>query len=189
MGTRATIGVERADGTIQAIYCGHDGYLDHAGEVLVKHYKDPAKIDALMALGDLSGIYPELGGATIEEREAMEAAGQKCCVAYARDRGENDPTAAETFASVDEFVSASKERDAEYVYLHKCGRWLVSQGRSKFYPVPGQGLPGMPATVTLDGVLFSTLLDDLRRMADGEILDDQAWARETIASFPAELTA
>jgi hypothetical protein len=56
MGTRSTIALEFADGTVQAVYCHWDGYLEHNGQILLKHYSDPFKLRDLIDLGGFSSL-------------------------------------------------------------------------------------------------------------------------------------
>ena len=56
MGTRSTIALEFADGTVQAVYCHWDGYLDNNGQILLKHYSDPFKLRDLIDLGGFSSL-------------------------------------------------------------------------------------------------------------------------------------
>jgi hypothetical protein len=56
MGTRSTIALEFADGTVEQVYCHWDGYLEHNGQILAKHYMDPFKVKALLALGGFSSL-------------------------------------------------------------------------------------------------------------------------------------
>ena len=62
MGTRSTIALEFADGTVEQVYCHWDGYLSNNGKILVQHYLDPFKVKALLALGAFSSL-----AATVEE--------------------------------------------------------------------------------------------------------------------------
>lgn len=109
MGTPCAIGMKRADGSVRAIRCNYDGYVAGAGVILAGWYTDPAKIEALLALGDLS----QLG----EEPDT--------CVAYHRDRHEPmRPT--RKFASVDEYQHlAEAEMSADYLYVYDDSKWLV----------------------------------------------------------------
>ena len=105
MGTRAGIIALATDGRWGRVYCGHDGYPSGAGAELDKHYNDQAKIDALIALGDSSGIGPELTDVD----------------AY-RKRGETDiePRYYDSLeAALDE-----DEMGEEYVYVWTGKRWL-----------------------------------------------------------------
>jgi hypothetical protein len=56
MGTRSTIAIEFADGTVQQVYCHWDGYLEHNGKILAEHYMDPFKVRDLVDLGGFSSL-------------------------------------------------------------------------------------------------------------------------------------
>lgn len=56
MGTRSTIALEFADGTVEQVYCHWDGYLAHNGKILVEHYMNPFKVKQLLALGGFSSL-------------------------------------------------------------------------------------------------------------------------------------
>jgi hypothetical protein len=62
MGTRSTIALEFADGTVQAVYCHWDGYLEHNGQILLKHYSDPFKLRDLIDLGGFSSLEATVEG-------------------------------------------------------------------------------------------------------------------------------
>lgn len=131
MATRSLIGVENADGTVTSIYCHSDGYLRGVGKTLTTHYTDPAKIAALIALGDLSSLGPEIGQ---KHDFNNPRPGYEWCRAYGRDRGEED---------VDAVISKNREefrsRDmgGEYFYLWSNGQWLfVKYDEENFSPVP-----------------------------------------------------
>ncbi len=66
MGTRSTIALEFADGTVQSVYCHWDGYLDNNGQILLKHYSDPFKLRDLIDLGGFSSL-----SATVEETKEV----------------------------------------------------------------------------------------------------------------------
>lgn len=114
MSTRCMIGRANADGTITGIYCHYDGYLERVGRILAKHYTDAAKVDALMALGDISSL-----GAEIGEKHDFRARPDGQCNAYGRDRDEAD-VSARTFATMREFAD-----DYSYAYLFTDGAWTV----------------------------------------------------------------
>jgi len=63
MGTRSTIAIENADGTVTGIYCHWDGYLSHNGRILAENYTDEATVRELIALGDISSLGAEIGTA------------------------------------------------------------------------------------------------------------------------------
>jgi hypothetical protein len=56
MGTRSTIAIEFADGSVSQVYCHWDGYLEHNGKILETHYTDPFKVRDLIDLGDFSSL-------------------------------------------------------------------------------------------------------------------------------------
>ena len=56
MGTRSTIALEFADGTVEQVYCHWDGYLSNNGQILARHYMDPFKVKELLALGAFSSL-------------------------------------------------------------------------------------------------------------------------------------
>ena len=72
MGTRSTIALEFADGTVEQVYCHWDGYPEHNGELLVNHYTSPAAITALMELGDLSSLDVTPSSCTAYHRDRNE---------------------------------------------------------------------------------------------------------------------
>lgn len=98
-----------ADGSVRAIRCNYDGYVAGADVILAGWYTEPAKIEALLALGNLSQLAEELDA----------------CVAYHRDSHE-PMRPARRFASVEEYQrSAEGETGAGYLYVYDDGKWLV----------------------------------------------------------------
>ena len=117
MGTRSTIAIQNADGTVTGIYCHWDGYLSHNGRILQENYTTEAQVRELIALGDLSSLGETVGAKTDFNNPAD---GQ--CVAYGRDRGEKNVDAA-TFASHADLVeNAGQEFD--YLFVPGTG-WTV----------------------------------------------------------------
>jgi hypothetical protein len=109
------IGRLNDDGSITGIYCHFDGYLSYVGRILAEHYTDAAKVDALMALGDLSALGEEIG-----EKHDFRNCPKGQCNAYGRDRGERNVDA-RTFETMRAFAD-----DYEYAYLFVDGAWTVS---------------------------------------------------------------
>lgn len=117
MATRSTIARLNADHTVTAIYCHFDGYIDGNGHILKDHYTDQTRIDQLMALGDLSSLRPEIG-----ETQDFDAPTDKdWCLAYGRDRGEED-VSAKTYDTVQAWL----DNGQEYNYLWSGTEWLVA---------------------------------------------------------------
>lgn len=72
MGTSATIWLETKQNTFKGISVNSDGYEEHTGKMLVKHYSDLKSIKSLLKLGELSFL-----NSTLETT-----------IAYHRDKGE-----------------------------------------------------------------------------------------------------
>jgi hypothetical protein len=118
MGTRSTIAIENADGTVTGIYCHWDGYLSHNGRILAENYADEAKVRELIALGSISSLGAEIGTA-----HDFDAAPRGECNAYARDRGERDVDA----YTEHNWRQFRAEHGQEYDYLFTPGAgWSVS---------------------------------------------------------------
>jgi len=138
MGTRSGIGIENPNtGVIKAVYCHWDGYLEHNGSILNKHYDSSPKVNNLIALGDLSSLKQEIGakhafgtiGMTPAEQEAYEVEHGNSCTFYGRDRGETG-TEYKRFESRKDFVNGI---DGEYFYLFvydedlNSGKWFYKK--------------------------------------------------------------
>jgi hypothetical protein len=117
MATRSRIAIKLED-KILSIYCHYDGYPEGVGNTLKQHYQDPAKIQSLMDLGNLSILRPEIG----EKQDFNDYASQnrEWCLAYGRDRGEKD-TEARMFSTTEKLVEYTKNSDQEYLYLYDNG--------------------------------------------------------------------
>ena len=133
MGTRSTIALEFADGTVQQVYCHWDGYLDHNGQILLQHYMDPFKVRDLIDLGDLSSLRKDIGikhafskfdYKTTEEQEVHEQMTEDMCTFYARDRGETG-VGAKKFKDFEDYKANHQYEEYEYI-LRTDGKWYVS---------------------------------------------------------------
>ena len=128
MGTRSRIGVMHGD-NVKSVYCHWDGYLEHNGEILLKHY-DSAKANQLVALGDLSSLRPNIGEKhafsqfelPAEEVEAFKALTEDMCTFYGRDRGEKG-TEWKVAVNFETFLEQCDNCGAEYYYIMKDGVW------------------------------------------------------------------
>ena len=85
MGTRSTIALEFADGTVEQVYCHWDGYLSNNGMILDINYMDPFKVKALLALGGFSSLKD-----TVEDTadEAYTQRGESCDINKYKDVAE-----------------------------------------------------------------------------------------------------
>ena len=118
MGTRSTIALEFADSTVQQIYCHWDGYLEHNGQILQKHYSDPFKLRDLIDLGDMSSLAPNIG-----TQHAFEKAPEGECTFYKRDRNESG-CEAKSFVDFQHYLVKHQYEEYEYI-LRKDGNWYV----------------------------------------------------------------
>ena len=148
MGTRSTIALEFADGTVEQVYCHWDGYLEHNGKILAEHYSDPFKLRDLIDMGDMSSLGKVIGEAhpfsqfvsdTDEfkalpkaeqerikaETEALyeHARDQGYCTFYKRDRGE-EGCESNKFVDFQDYLAHHQYEEYEYI-LRKDGNWYV----------------------------------------------------------------
>jgi hypothetical protein len=131
MGTRSTIAIEYADGTVDQIYCHWDGYLEHNGQILQAHYSDPFKVRQMMDLGDMSSL-----GERIGTQHAFDKAPEGECTFYKRDRNESG-CEAKRFKSYEEYVADHQYEEYEYI-LRACGDkavWFVADHSDRYVPL------------------------------------------------------
>jgi hypothetical protein len=99
MGTRSMIAIQNPyNKTVRAVYCHWDGYLEHNGAILQKHYAQSPKVNNLIALGDISSLRQEIGEKhafsrheTPMDDEAYDKLYGNMTTFYGRDRGEDTP--------------------------------------------------------------------------------------------------
>ena len=134
MGTRSTIALEYADGTVEQVYCHWDGYLEHNGQILLKHYSNPFILRDLIDLGDVSSLKPTIGtkhAFSHFELRAEEVAEYKVLTEnmttfYGRDRGE-DGTSAKKFKDYEDYVANHQYEEYDYILRNDNGVavWFV----------------------------------------------------------------
>ena len=96
MGTRSMIAIQNPySKDVRAVYCHWDGYLEHNGAILQKHYAASSKVNNLIALGDISSLRSEIGEKhafsrleTPMDDEAYDKLYGNMTTFYGRDRGE-----------------------------------------------------------------------------------------------------
>lgn len=110
MGTRSTIALEFADGTVEQVYCHWDGYLEHNGQILLKHYSDPFKLRDLIDLGGFSSLC-----ATVEETKQG---------AYTQ-RGED--LSIEKYKDIEDYRANLYGEEYDYILCQREGKaqWFV----------------------------------------------------------------
>ena len=126
MGTRSMIAIENPHSkAVKSIYCHWDGYLEHNGSLLEKHYPNSPKVNNLIALGDLSSLGSQIGEAhpfsphtSAEDKAAYEAAKDAgYCTFYTRDRGEDAPF--KVFPTLKKAQDYFEGSWCEYLYVFK----------------------------------------------------------------------
>ena len=147
MGTRSTIALEFADGTVEQVYCHWDGYLEHNGKILAEHYNDPFKLRDLIDMGGISSLGKSIGkkhpfGPAYNETDiAKQAKIQKEVIAardagyttfYARDRGED--LTKEQFVDFQDYLAHHQYEEYEYILRNVDGKavWFVDCGATGY---------------------------------------------------------
>jgi hypothetical protein len=134
MGTRSTIALEFADGTVEQVYCHWDGYLAHNGQILLKHYSNPFVLRDLIDLGDISSLKPTIGtkhafshfGTTLDQ-EAYNFLYGEMTTFYGRDRGETGADK-KSFKDYEDYVAHHQYEEYDYILRNVNGKatWFVS---------------------------------------------------------------
>lgn len=117
MATRSIITAKRADGTFKAIYVHYDGYPSYVGAMLLNNYSQQDKIEALLDLGDLSALYESTD---CPEGHSYSNQVRGYCVAYGRDRGEEDAEG----VSGPTLESVKRDMGQDYEYLWDGEKWF-----------------------------------------------------------------
>jgi hypothetical protein len=154
MATRSRIGIVNEDGTVSSVYCHWDGYPSGNGKLLVTHYTDRDKVKALIELGSISSLCPNVappplfesddervkmgvrvleGIGAVDSRHTFDNPMPGVTVAYHRDRGE-DYYPPRVNKSLEEYLEADNE---EYGYVFTLeGEWLVKSWDEESPVVP-----------------------------------------------------
>lgn len=150
MSTRSLIGILNSDGTVNYIYCNWDGYIEHVGKILIKHYKTEDHIRKLIALGDLSSLHErkllairDLSSLQEFFAEEDKEAGYdaEICVSYSRDLKEENEAPHTAKTVYDYAVVDARKIGVDYVYLFQDGRWTYDE------PKHAHGLIPVPETL------------------------------------------
>ena len=117
--------IELTSGLVQQIYCHWDGYLEHNGAILLECYRDSAKVNKLIALGDVSSLGVDVGEEHEFNRcwaeEAYTNIGDKCFAApettfYGRDRNEKN-VGPKLFKDFEDYDANHRYEEYEYILL------------------------------------------------------------------------
>ena len=118
MGTRARIGRINPSGSITSIYTHWDGYPSHHLPILTRYYATADRLAALLALGSLSKLAPEIG----EKHDFEDRSHGNWCTAHGRDRAEPNCKASSSRNEV-AFAALCRSCWAEYAYLWDGTEW------------------------------------------------------------------
>ena len=121
MGTRSTIALEFADGTVEQVYCHWDGYLEHNGKILQAHYINPFKVKELLALGGFSSLEETVEGTATT---AYTQRGEECRV--------------EKYKDIEDYRENVYGEEYDYILCQREGRavWFV-----RSYATEGNWIP------------------------------------------------
>jgi hypothetical protein len=144
MGTRSMIAIQNPySKDVRAVYCHWDGYLEHNGAILNKHYASSSKANNLIALGDISSLKPGIGekhdfsrlDSTLPEAE-YEAKYGNMTTFYTRDRGEDTPF--KVFANLSKASEHYTWSDYYYVFKYskaddyQSGEWFFKKNGGRW---------------------------------------------------------
>ena len=155
MGTRSMIAIQNPySKDVRAVYCHWDGYLEHNGSLLQKHYSASPKVNNLIALGDISSLRSEIGEKhafsrleTPMDDEAYDKLYGNMTTFYTRDRGEDTPFKVfPTLAKAEDYYTWS-----EYFYCFKYSKADDYQSGEWHYKKAGERWKKLaPAIAKLD---------------------------------------
>ena len=114
---------------IQGIYLHHEGSLNFAGVTLYNNYKNRAKVNELIALGDLSVLRDNIGTKTQYRNPAPNQ-----CVAYHRDAEEDLEIS--KFTDMAEVEELSKMYSYVYIWKNKQWQYLVRKDDKRIEMTP-----------------------------------------------------
>ena len=83
--TPSSITAKCNDGRFRTIYCHSDGFVDHNGVILFKHYQNQQKIEDMLALGDMSYLQSSI---ECPKGHSFRNGVKGFSIFYGRDRGE-----------------------------------------------------------------------------------------------------
>jgi len=122
MSTNSRVSIQLKNRKIKSIFVHWDGYLSGVGQDLLDFYNTEEKLNELLELGNLSVLGTSIGKKV--DFNKFDSRENKQCLAYGRDRGEDESEAIEHLDS---------EYEREYNYLFKNGIWLFRKWDKKIY--------------------------------------------------------
>ena len=165
MSTRSRIGLERANGMVESVYCHFDGYPNGVGRTLLTHWRNWRKVERLIRLGNISVLGPEVEGCGVCEDSFLCTHGQTR--AYARDRGDTECVDSDAYRDLEDLYEATQDSDVEFVYvLSHQGHWVFApvlrRGRAQWKDLRETGIPArvLEIAVELDAAITQYELPD-----------------------------
>jgi hypothetical protein len=129
MGTRSTIAIEFADGSVSQVYCHWDGYLEHNGQILEQHYMDPFKVRELIELGDFSSLRETVAetAETAYSKREQERLSFVNGIAVESGEFETPECLANRYKDADEYFDCSQQEEYDYLLRQVEGKavWFV----------------------------------------------------------------
>tara|TARA_R110001632_G_scaffold163219_1_gene281676 strand:+ start:36 stop:443 length:408 start_codon:yes stop_codon:yes gene_type:complete len=121
MATRAAVIIEvkGKNHSYEGVYLHFDGYPEGAGQMLVDHYDNDAKVKNLISHGGISSLGEFIG----EKQDFNERIPQQCKF-YHRDRGEELNIEELEYEGISKFAD---DCGAEFTYLYEGGVWMVKE--------------------------------------------------------------
>jgi hypothetical protein len=114
MGTRARIAIQLPDGSVKSIYSHWDNYPSGTGKLLKEHFNSYEKAKELIAGGDISSLWTNLGF----NQETLPETGPL----YYSLRGDNCPPM--IHKNLRQFRKDTKDCWGEYAYFLSDGEWI-----------------------------------------------------------------
>lgn len=125
MGTPCTISILHDDGSVTGVYCHSDGYPEHVGVILFKHFRERRRVKRLIAMGNISILEPSTRrpkGHTFDHRTLGFT------LAYHRDRG--DELSQYHAKSPAQFLRRFGE-SYNYMFMEDLRIWLFTRSTMK----------------------------------------------------------
>lgn len=131
MGTRALIGKRQGD-KVRFIYSQSDGYVEHLGKTLLKHYENSSSIDSLLDLGDINYLHSSL--------RKTKKDYVRLYTSYDKRTGQRiDKAESAKECELMEFI-ANRVGGEGYFYLWDNGHWWVCLDEERrWYPLRDSG--------------------------------------------------
>ena len=124
MATRAAIIIEvkGKNHSYEGVYLHFDGYPEGAGQMLVDHYNNDAKVKNLISHGGISSLGEMIGEK--QDFSSILSSSTKQCKFYHRDRGDELDIEELEYDEISKFAD---DCGAEFTYLYEGGVWMVKE--------------------------------------------------------------